>query len=213
MLKFSYQQRGLSLIEVLIGLTLSIAVAAAILMIFTNSWNASQQIIVHGKLDRDLYAMTEMIASDVQRAGYWHNATSSNVNPFMASGVDITANGNCLMLSYDSNANNTVEDNEKLGYLLQNNAIQFRPAGASFPTNCNPAPTDWENLTDPAAVTITAFTATLQSTPVTLNAPYAATHTTMYRRVVITVTGHLTGDNTTSKTITQTIPVYNNHYS
>ncbi len=206
------KQRGVSLIEILIGLSISIIIAVAVLGIFTNAIDGSQRVLGTGKLERDLNAIMDGIVADVQRTGYWSNATSSSTNPFFATGTDITNTTNCVTFAYDRNQDGTVTDSDKFGYRMGTSAIQFRPSNSS--TNCAQPPSDWANLTDPNTIIITAFTTSLTSVAIDSNDTNTnGTDTTSYRTLTLTITGYLKTNSATTKTITRTIKVYNNKYA
>ncbi|OGT43998.1 MAG: hypothetical protein A3F13_04540 [Gammaproteobacteria bacterium RIFCSPHIGHO2_12_FULL_40_19] len=208
------KQHGVSLIEILVGLSISMIIAVAVLGIFSNSIDGSQQVLGTGKLERDLNAIMDGIVADVQRTGYWFNATSSSTNPFFAAGTDITDGGttNCVTFAYDRNQDGAVTDSDKFGYRMGTSAIQFRPTGSTFA--CSPAPSDWVNLTDPNTIIITAFTTSLTSVAIDSNDTNTnGTDTTSYRTLTITMSGYLKTNSATTKTITRTIKVYNNKFS
>ena len=210
------KQRGVSLIEILIGIAITIVIAVAVLGIFTNTFDASERVLQQGKLDRDLYSIVNIIVADVQRAGYWSAATNSGAtNPFMTGTNDISANlsNNCITFTYDNGptnaTDNTVDDTDRFGYGLQDGAIKFRQAGSSF--SCT-SMSGWENLSDTNAITITGFTVTTTNQPVDIDGTDSGTDTINYRTVTITVTGALRNNTNNAKTITRTIKVYNNKY-
>jgi len=203
------KQSGLTIVELLIGLAIGLVITGVVLSVFTTSLINSQGVIQNGKLNDDLNAVMDIIVSDVQRAGYSNATPSKTGNPFMQAGTDISvSNGNCILFTYDRNSNGTVEDNEKFGYRLSGNAIQDRPVGAAF--NCGAPISAWENLTDPNVIIITAFTVSLSNVAIKVG---AGTDTINYRTVSLSITGHLTTDNTVTKTITRTIKVYNSRYA
>ena len=209
------KQWGMSLIEILIALLIASIVMIAVLAIFSNTMSVSDQVLQRGKLDRDLGAAMDVIVSDIQRAGYWANATSSSTNPFQAAGVDLATNGtsDCVTFTYDRDGNGSLSaitaatDDEHYGYRKSGGALQYRPPGASF-TCTNPA--DWINLNDTNVVTITGFTVTITDQLVTIG----ASSTTRYRTVTITISGKLNSDTSgTISTISRTIKVYANKYT
>lgn len=204
------KQRGVSLVEILIGLSISMIIAVAVLGIFTNAIDGSQRILGTGKLERDLNAIMDSIVADVQRTGYWSNATSSSTNPFYASGTDITTNvaANCITFAYDRSQTGAVSDSNKFGYRLGTSAIQFRPTGSTFA--CSAAASNWVDFTDPNTIVITAFTTSLNTIAVN---PSSGTDTTSYRTLTLTISAYLKNASTTTKTITRTIKLYNNKYS
>ena len=213
MLSWRKKQHGVSLIEILIGLSISMIIAVAVLGIFTNTIDGSQRILYSGKLERDLNAIMDSIVADVQRTGYWANATSSSTNPFYASGTDITTNvaANCVTFAYDRNNDGSVSDSDQFGYRLGTSAIQFRPTGSTFA--CSAAAGNWVDFTDPNTIIITAFTTTLNNIPVDIDGSGSGTDATYYRTLTLTLSAYLKNDSTTTKTITRTIKLYNNKYS
>lgn len=204
------RQRGVTLIEMVVGIAISIVIIIVVLGIFSDTVTSSQRIIERGKLDRDLSSIMDIIAADVQRAGYWSNATSSSTNPFMSGTDDLTVSTNCITLSYDSANDGTVDDSDRFGYRLTNGAIQFRPPGSTF--SCTAASTNWNNLSDPNAITITAFNVTSTNVAVDIDNSTATTDTINQRSVTITLTGQLRNNTNQTQTITRTIVVRNNKY-
>lgn len=208
------KQSGVSLIEILVGLSIGLIITAAVLGIFSNSIDGSQRLLGSGKLEQDLNAIMDGIVADVQRTGYWLNATNSNTNPFFAAGIDITTNaaGNCVTFAYDRNQTGVVTDANEFGYRLGTNAIQFRPTGSVF--DCAAPANNWANLTDPNTIVITAFTTSLNSVAIDSNDTNTnGANTTSYRTLTVTISGYLKTNSATTKTITRTIKLYNNKFS
>lgn len=217
----SRHQRGISLIEVLVGLAIGLIVAFAIITLFSSTTTSSQLIIEKGKLDRDLHHIMDSIVTDIHRAGYSATAATTS-NAFMASGVDITVSdatgadlgtspGTCVTFAYDNNADGALQaDDEEFGFRLQNNIIQFRAPGNTF--SCAAPATNWTNLTDSNVIVITAFTVTKSNVAIDTDGSGPNTHTINYRTLTIAITGHLTSTPTITKTITRTIKLYNNKY-
>lgn len=206
------KQKGMTLFEILVALSISMIIAVAVLGIFTSTIVGSQRILESGKLERDLNAIMDGIVADIQRTGYWASDTTTNAvstNPFFATGTDITATNNCVTFAYDRDNNGTVTDGEKFGYRLGTSAIQFRPAGSTFA--CSPSPSNWVNLTDPTVIIITQFSTSLTNVPISTGS--GGTDTTAYRSVTITLSGYLKTDSATVKTITRTVKLYNNKFS
>lgn len=210
-------QRGLSIIEILVMLLIAGVIISASLSIFTQSLSVSSQVINQGKLNRDLNAAMNTMVADIQRAGYWGNATASaSNNPFMAPGLDIAINesNDCIIFTYDRNGNgmvapiNPASDDEHYGFRRTSGGVlQFRPPGATF--TCN-APNDWVNITDINIVTITAFSVTLIDVPVS---PSGGADRTHYRSVILTITGQLTSDANITVTLSRTVKIYNNKFT
>lgn len=206
------KQCGSAILEILIGFIISLVILAAVLGLFSDTISTGQRILERGKLDRDLYVVMDTIVNDIQRAGYWSNATTTNNNPFMTSPNDITINGsnNCITFSYDTNANGTVDDVDQIGYGLSNGAIKFRQAGSTFSCASISA---WSNLTDPNVINVTAFTIAFTNQAVDIDGSNPGVATTNYRTITITITANLLSSTSNTRTLTRTIKVYNNKYS
>jgi len=170
-------------------------------------------------LDRELQTITDIMANDIERAGYWKNANTGSNNPFMQTGttdIAINAAQNCILFTYDSNGDGSLPaisvayDDERYGYRLDDGAIQFRPYGAAF--DCAAAHNNWTDLTRPSEMTITAFIVALNNKAVDIDGSGPGTNTIHYRTITMTISGQLTSDSNVKKTITRTIKVYNNKY-
>ena len=155
MLKNSVKQAGLTLIEVLVGLTIGIIIIAAIVSIFSNAITSTEQMLDSGKLNQALESAMNTMVSDVQRAGYWYKTdySTNNTNPFLSGTDDLTTTSTCLTFSYDADTDGSMSDADRFGYRLSGGAIQYRSTGS---TTCS-AGSGWTNLTDPNLITITTF--------------------------------------------------------
>lgn len=209
------KSKGFTLLELLIAMAVGMVIIAGTLTAFFVMIKQNRGLLEVSRLDRDLNNTMNIIATDIQRAGYWGSATTSNSNPYMVTGsTDITVTGgNCILFTYDVNGDGTLpavgtgSDDERYGYRLTNGAIQFRPSGASF--SCAAAANVWTNLTDPNVMTITAFNVVLTNTALSLG----GSATTNIRVVALTLTGQLVSDSQITKTITRTVRVYNDKYA
>lgn len=208
---------GFTFVELMIALVISTFVAVTLITLFLANVQHYQKSLNANKLNLQLEAVLDIMATEIRRAGYWSNAQSNvgvdaNNNPFMAAATDIAvSNNNCILFTYDHNGTGTLpslgtgSDDDRYGFQLSNNAIQERTNGATFVC---PA-TDWENITDPNVVTITALTFTLN--PVTYTAGPGARGLTS-RSVDISVTGQLVSDATVTNTLTQHVRLRNDKF-
>lgn len=212
------QQRGVSLLELMVALLISTFVVSALVGLFFMAGRHNTNTLEITKLDTELNLVINSMARDVQRAGYWANSSSSSTNPFMQTGTtDLTiVGGNCVLMTYDHDANGSLPavgtgtDDERYGYRLMNGAIQYRPSGASF--SCAALPDAWTNLTDNRIITITAFTLTLDTQSADIDGAGSGTSTMQMRKLNITITGRLVDDTSVTRTLTKTIKLYNDKY-
>lgn len=206
-------QKGISIIEILMALVISSIITAAVISLLSNSLTTSSQLTKTAKLDQMLNNILETIAQDVQRAGYNANATTSATNVFFNAPDDVSINAstNCITFSYQIDSNTTPVTSNRFGYRLNttNNAIEYRTSG----TDC--ASGAWNNFTDPNIISIDNFSIPAVNTtninPQTGNTSTTSPYT-QYRSVTITITGKLVSDPSVTRTITRTIKIYNNKY-
>lgn len=206
---------GFTLVELMTALTINLILFAGIIAVFITNVDHYQESISVNRLNQQMQTSMNLITSEIRRAGYWANAqndlgSTTNNNPFMASGADITISGSCILLTYDSNSNGSLpsitssSDDERYGFRLSGNAIQTRPYGAAF--DCAAAANAWENITDTHVIQVTALTFTLNSRTVTTG---PGNKGIMIRSVTVSMTGRLTNDNTVTKTLTQEVLIMN----
>ncbi|GEM_PF-6217505 len=207
-------QKGISLVEILMALLISTIVTTAVITLFSNSLDTSRQLMGTAKLDQTLNNAMETIAQDIQRSGYYTNATTSATNPFFTGNDDVTVSGgDCITFSYQIDGTTTPTTSvNRFGYRLSGGAIQYRTSAAG----ANPcAAGGWSNLTDPNIITISAFTITLNTTNLnpSTGATTATNPYTSYRSVTVTITGNLVSNTSVTRTITRTIKIFNNKYT
>jgi prepilin peptidase dependent protein B len=161
-------QRGLSMIELMVGLTLGMLVVVGGISLFVNNAVTSRQLNQETRINQDLRAAVDLIARDLRRAGYWGDslrgtvatsATSSTTtpNPYRA----ITAATGQIEYSFsrDTTEDDTLGNNEQFGFRLNAGAVEMKTDGT--PT--------WRTVTDPATLTVTGFTITPTETDVVVN--------------------------------------------
>ncbi len=211
---------GLSMVELMIGLFIGTLVIAGVIYLFFFSSKHSEETYSSARLDSQLQLVLETMARDLQRAGYWASAETSSTNPFMVSGstdISINAGNNCILFTYDANNNGSLEaisssiDDERYGFRLNSEAIQYRPRGAAF--TCTAASNLWQNLTDVSIVKITQFQITLNTEVVDLDDTGPGTATIAVRSVTISITGELQNDPTVTQSLQKTVKLYNDKFT
>jgi type IV pilus assembly protein PilW len=167
------RQRGLSLIELLIGSALGVLLVGAGISVLLAQLKESRALAEHNRLIQDLRSTTSLIARDLHRAGHWADSGAGvwlrdapppdrtvAANPYAA--IDITpAPAGALTLRYsrDSVENHSVDSNEQFGFRLRNQVIEMRIGGAS-----------WQAMTDANLMKVTALEFTPSETTIDLGA-------------------------------------------
>lgn len=184
------RQLGISLIELMVGMVISLVVLWGVSVVYLNTSAASRTGNAATQVNQDLRAMMDIMVADIRRAGSW-GAASSGSNPFTAAATDlaISSDGQCILYSYDATyAGGTagvVDAVDVFGFRVSNGVLQSLIPGSLTTTATTACATDnlWDNLSDGRAVTLSMTLSTKGSqcvafNPVTYNATDASTYTT-----------------------------------
>ena len=149
------RQRGLSMIELLVGSAIGLIVVAATGSIVAAHQGAARRAQHEARLLQDLRGAAELVGRDLRRAGQWGAAASGirrgdqagDRNPHAAIAVGSGASA-AVALSFATGAGDplAIDDAERFGFRLRNGAIEMQ-LGAS----------NWQSLSDPRTVVITTF--------------------------------------------------------
>lgn len=74
------RQRGMTLIELMIAMTVGLIVVGAVLSVYLLTLESSNATLKSGRLNQELAAIMNIMANDIRRAGY-ANANANGVNP------------------------------------------------------------------------------------------------------------------------------------
>jgi len=174
MLTTTTTQKGFTLVELMVASLISLIALSAITTVYSATARHASAQLSGADLHQQLYTLTELIASDVRRSGYWTFdplMTSPADNPFeqpehrLRSGArDNEAAASCLLFSYDLDGDGQLgkgrcrgtgcntksdEDNMELfGFRLNRGRVQVRFGGAG--STCNSG--SWQSVTTPGIV-------------------------------------------------------------
>lgn len=213
--------------------------------------SSSSDTLAQSKLNSQLTGAMEVMTNDIRRAGYWGTTDPAvfadpTSNPFsqwdstalevhnnnaqVAS--DSAAGGDCIVYSYDADNDGVLDNEDIVGFRLNNGVIQMRVNG-DIANNarhdaCNDGDDNWQNLTNANLVSVTNLNFALDSSVCINNrepdgvgnddateidcyttAPVSGDITTETRSVNIAVTGQLVNDNLTQMTFNQEVRVRN----
>lgn len=168
------RQRGLSIIEFMVGIAVGLFVVGGATKFFTDYLVSNKRMLLETRVNQDLRAAADIVARDVRRAGYWNNATagvwgtgvtSITANPHtVGPGATTPSAGatNFVNYSYARNAGDALDSNEYAGFRLQVvggvNVLQMQDGQAN-----------WQAVTDPGTVDITVFSVTAAAPPLVNN--------------------------------------------
>lgn len=157
-------QRGLSLIELMVGAAIALFIAAAGGTLLVSHLRENRALLLEARLTQDLRTTADLIDRDLRRAGYWGNA-GEGTNPYAELAPGLAASDSVsLRYSMDAIENDVVDSNEQFGFRLRGGAIELQ-LGAG----------NWQALTDANTLTVTTFNVTpeLQDVSLALFCPTA----------------------------------------
>lgn len=212
-------QKGVTLIELLIGMVVGLIVLSGVIYVFITSVSSSRDILNSSRLNQDLSAIMSIISGDLRRAGHWIETASNASSPFTDIGMDIhVVSSSCVLYSYDTDADGDVDGSDYSGLRLSSGAVWIRTSGTSM-TDCSAG--SWERLSDQNFMTIdVANSSFVDSSKCLINgaastACPSATGTdevAQVREIQITLSANVNSDNDWQKTVQESVKIRNDFY-
>ncbi|MBX3605297.1 MAG: prepilin-type N-terminal cleavage/methylation domain-containing protein [Piscinibacter sp.] len=150
------RERGLSLVELMVGLAVGMVVVAAAVSLFAAQTREHRRTAAELRLMQELRGATDLVARDLRRAGHWGDAAAGlwaaaastpSANPYAAF-VPVTGAATSAAYSYsrDATENHLRDSNEQFGLRLRSGVVELQ-LGAG----------NWQALTDAGSMTVTTF--------------------------------------------------------
>ncbi|MBS0344924.1 MAG: prepilin-type N-terminal cleavage/methylation domain-containing protein [Proteobacteria bacterium] len=220
MLKSAAGQRGISLTELMISLSIGVLLMLGLTTFMSGTVVNNTSSIKTIQFNQEMRAAMTMMVRDLRRAGYWGspNYTAGALsgvgfgtaysNPF--ANVD-TSTAGCILYRYDKNGNSTLESGEYFGFQLSGTGIQMLSNGSSG--NACGGSSGWTNLTNLSNLKVTGLTfAETDSSPVYTNGTSSGPNIKV-RYVTITLTAQCATDTKIQQTLQETIRLGNDLFS
>lgn len=155
-------QRGLSLVELMVGIAVGLFVVAAASTVVATQLSDNRRLLLEVQVQQDLRATADIITRELRRAGSWQNSIADAGNGTWADGVEPMLNSNLENLTPLTGQASTVRFKSSrsrgadgpYGFTLVDGVI------SSWLT-----PTTTQQLTDPATVRVTTFRVTRENEP------------------------------------------------
>jgi prepilin peptidase dependent protein B len=142
--------RGLSLVELMVGLALGLFIVATALFLLSEHLRENRSLLLQARLQQDLRTTLNLMSRHLHRAGHWGTPqaaiwqadVAAQSNPYST----LTPGNNSVMFhtSRDVQENQQVDSNETLGFRLQQGVLQMRLGDGG-----------WQSLTDPEVMKVT----------------------------------------------------------
>jgi len=183
----SLKQRGLSLIELMVSTAVGMIILAGVSSVYMSTLTSTSSTLKNSKLNQELSTLMSIMTSDIHRAGIWgtSNFTTPQANPF--SQINLTALevvysmandnpipeanfttdvGNCIVYSYDANLDANLDNNDIMGFRLNNGVVEMRQSGDvvnnATHISCNNANDSWIPVTDGRLIKVTKLELSLK---------------------------------------------------
>jgi type II secretory pathway pseudopilin PulG len=150
-------QRGLSIVELMVGLALGLFVVAGATVVTSTQLGDNRRLLLETQLQQDLRSSADIIARELRRAGYWSTAEESVWTP--------TANASPNLFSTVATPSTTQVD-----FKYRRGPGQEGPYGFKLDTGTGTlrtmlAAAGWQDLTDTRTMRITNLSITPEVSP------------------------------------------------
>lgn len=107
MLSRSPNQRGVTLVELLVGIAVGMLVVVGSIAIYVGTSKAGREIILANRYNQDMRAVMDIMVADLRRAGYSAVGSGVGSNPFTErttspTDIFISADRRCILFAYDT---------------------------------------------------------------------------------------------------------------
>ncbi|MGE6264007.1 prepilin-type N-terminal cleavage/methylation domain-containing protein [Aeromonas media] len=116
---FLRHNRGFNLVELMVAMVAGLLLVAAASALFASILKANKTAMQVSRLNQELQSITDMMARDIQRAGYdasaaAHTLVSGATSPFYFDPATDLVSG-CIKVKYDDNANGVLDNTSAAG--------------------------------------------------------------------------------------------------
>lgn len=209
-------ERGLSLVELMVGTAVGLIVAAAAGSVVSANLRENRQLMLEARLMHDLRGTADLVARDLRRAGFWAAAASGVrgddaeaplANPHGVAADPAASDAVRLSFSRDASETAAVDDDERFGFRLRRGVIEMQ-LGAG----------NWQALSDAGTLVVTTFRVEPRVDEVSLAAfceqPCAAGSATcpprqQVRSFAVTLAARSTSDATVARSLTSSVRLRN----
>lgn len=210
---FARRQRGLSLVELMVGIAVGLLVVAGATMVVANQLGDNRRLLLETQVQQDLRAAADIVTRELRRAGGWEDqarlglwtsAAPGQLNPQRAVSPSAAP---ATQVDYQYLRGGVAP---QLGFRLNNNGVLQTLLGGA-----------WQDLTDARAVRITAFNVTpvsqvrqppFDKVPCPSECPGGGTAcwpTVTVRELVVDLTGQSVADPAVQRTLSTTVRLRN----
>ena len=224
--RYAGLQRGMSLVELMVGITIGLFIVAAATLMVGNQLSDNRRLLLETQLQQDMRATMDIMTRQIRRAGIWSDAYSLTVlatpdgrpgnlapdpdsaNRFV---ISVGTSNSQILFNYWLNP----QDKEAWGFKLEDGSVKTRLSRAG-----------WQELTDGNTMRIIALNIgsvraggrgkPKNGDPITLPCPNLCPNGTascwpkvQLREVVVSITGQSKSDASVTRQLASSIRIRN----
>lgn len=224
------RQRGLSIVELMVGVAVGLFVVAAASMLVATQLSDNRRLTLETQVQQDLRAAADIITHELRRSGHWAKARDGVAYPGNAAAVRYTPYGavekaagspfldgdvsSTVLLRYSRSGAEAAEDNavapaEELGFRLTGGVIETQLGN-----------NNWQALTDSATLNVTTFTLTMNAQTIPLECAKPCTGggnacwpQLVVRDITLDITGQAAHDSAVQRSLRSNVRLRNDTVS
>ncbi|SDZ91864.1 PilW family protein [Acidovorax soli] len=169
------RQKGFSLVESMVGITLGLFVVTGALVLMSTMTKNNRDLMMETRLIQDLRTSSDLVARDIRRAGYWASAADgvyvppSAGSPVAAASLPKNPYQNIIQDSCDAPTPASSNPSTAICYYIDANNYGFKLDATAGVLYAFVAGTPPQALSDPNTVKITQFN--LIASPLQISLP------------------------------------------
>jgi type IV pilus assembly protein PilW len=211
------RQRGVTLTEMMIGMTIGLIVTAGTLGLFAGHMRSNRDLLTSARLNTEVRGVMDTMVRDLRRASYWGRSENSTwfpsnptlqPNPFF----QVTTGDGEVTYRYDADSDGDLDDGEvfRLARNADDGTVELLTMAADGTVTGTVAITD-PDVTEVTALTFAAVDRTGTTTCLNAGAgPVAPTPPLIHvRQITITLTARLRAEPAVTRTMTEAVRLRN----
>lgn len=222
--KHGIRQGGMSLVEILVAMVLSMITTAAMLGLMSSSLNSTAGVVQQTKLTDDLRVAMTMMSRDLRRSNYTADSIHCYANPDcavdgsldMAGDIEINEAGNCFVFNLDRDSDGDASADAPGGFRW----MAFDGVGVlqtwvgTGAADCAASHLSWRPVTDATVLDVTSLQVddSLSYEEVIFDDGEGTQYSQRVRRVRINISGRLRSNDSVQRSIEDVVKLRNNVY-
>lgn len=217
------KQQGMSLMEVLVAMSISLVVTASMIAMMSNSLGTTARIVKMSKLSDDLRTTMQMMTRDVRRSSYNANSMYCYANEdcgtdgavTLAGDITINNTNDCFTFLMDRDYDGDSTENSAGGFRRVVSSavgvIEMWTGNAAPDCSAGAGTSSWVQITNPDSMDIFVFSVdeNLSYTRQILNDGFGNILSQKVRKIRMNMRGRLVVDNSIERRIEDVISVRN----